>query len=105
MSRTGWRERARRMIEAAPGLERRGEALTEAEQRVLASVRNAVATTGRYSNAEDRMKVIDMVYWRKATSLRGAAICCRYSYDTVQEWNADFVGLVDAYYRYECMKT
>lgn len=129
MARNNWRERARRIIEAYPALLRKesqlhscrvtpvysglpgGNAMTRTtkdnvsrelcleDQRKLNSVKHAIATTSRYRNSEDRVKVVDLVYWKKTHTLQGAAQICSYSYDTVQEWNADFIALVDAYYR------
>lgn len=129
MGKSNWREKAKRIIEAYPALLREenelrsaritpvyngmpggggagrsteGAALKELDpewQRRLDSVRNAIATTNRYRNGKDRLKVIDLVYWKKTHTLQGAALSCNYCYDTVQEWNAAFIELVDAYYR------
>ena len=99
MRKTGWRARARRIIESAPALNRKETALSAEENRMLESVRNAIESLGRYSNCRERLEVVDMVYWRHECTLRGAAERLHYSYQTVQEWNAEFLGLVDAFFR------
>lgn len=69
------------------------------KQRKLDAVRRAISTTGRYRNAKDRLRVIDLVYWQQTHTLQGAAQHCHYSWETAQEWNAAFIELVDAYMR------
>lgn len=128
-SKDNWREETRKIIRAYPALLREenglrdcritpsytgmpgggnGSSKTETaalkelspkKQRELDAVKRAIATTGRYRNAEDRLKVIELVYWRKSHTLQGAAQFCNYSYAAAKEWNAEFIGLVDAYMR------
>ena len=129
MSKENWRERTKRIIEAYPQLKRELNELQAAKvtpnyngmpgsqeagrttegtalrtlpaesQRMLDAVEKAIATTGRYRNSHHRLRIVDLVYWKKTHNLQGAAIKFHYSYDTVQEWNADFIELVDAYMR------
>ena len=129
MAKENWRERTKRIIEAYPALLREKaevqaaritpaynsmpgsneasrttegtalQTLPPESQRMLDAVERAIATTGRYRNSHHRLRVVDLVYWKRTHDLQGAAIMCHYSYDTVQEWNADFIELVDAYYR------
>ena len=73
--------------------------LPPGSQRELDAVRKAISTTDRYRNSRDRLKVIDLVYWKQTHDLHGAAMRCHYSYESVQEWNAAFIELVDAYMR------
>lgn len=73
--------------------------LSPDKQRKLDAVNRAIATTGRYRNAKERLRVIDLVYWQQTHTLQGAALYCHYSYDTAAEWNAAFIELVDAYMR------
>lgn len=124
-----WREQTKRIIEAYPGLLREENELRECKitpsangmpggggvsrstenvamrelppesQRMLDSVRNAIATTNRYRNGKDRLRVIDLVFWKKTHDLHGAALRCHYSYETARDWTAEFVELVDAYMR------
>lgn len=129
MAKDNWREKAKKIIETYPALLREEaeirncritptlsgmpsgggrsrstettalRELRPEQQRRLDSVRNAIATTNRYRNGRDRLKIIDLVYWKRTHTLQGAALHCNYCYDTVQEWNAAFIELVDAYYR------
>lgn len=128
-SKDNWREETRRIIRSYPELAREEARLRECritpsytgtpgsggsgsktenaalkelpprKQRELDAVRRAISTTGRYRNAKDRLKVIDLVYWRQTHTLQGAAQLCHYSWETAQEWNAAFIELVDAYMR------
>lgn len=128
-NKDNWREETRRIIRAYPGHVREEHRLRECritpsltgmpgggsfgsktetaalkelspqKQRELDAVKRAIATTGRYRNAKERLKVIELVYWRESHTLQGAAQFCNYSYAAAKEWNAEFIGLVDAYMR------
>lgn len=128
MAKENWRERAKRMIEAYPQLlKEKNELLSQPvtpnyngmpgsheagrktentalqtlpreQQRMLDAVERAKTFTGRYQNSKQRMQLIDLVYWKKTHTLHGAAAKLHYSYDTIQEWNADFIKLVAAFY-------
>lgn len=70
------------------------------DQRELDAVRNAIATTMRYRNGQDRLKLIDLVFWRpRPYELRPAADRIHVSYQTAKIWHNDFVALTDAYLR------
>lgn len=70
------------------------------DQRELDAVRNAIATTMRYRNGQDRLKLIDLVFWRpRPYELRPAADRIHVSYQTAKNWHNDFVALTDAYIR------
>ena len=69
-------------------------------QRELDAVRMAIATTMRYRNGDHRLKLIDMMYWRRyGRSMRSAAAEVHCSYDTASEWHKAFIELTDAYMR------
>jgi len=51
-----------------------------------------------YVDADVRLHAMDLVYFRKTHTLRGAAMACDYSEKTVQQWNdsiliAVYIGL------------
>ena len=58
------------------------------------AVRAAIEQTGRMSNGHDRMRVIELVYWKKTCALKYAGLHVRYSEDTAQNWHADFIRAV-----------
>ena len=55
-------------------------------------------TKRNYENSKERIRVIELVYWKRTHTLQGAALTFPYSYDTVQGWHAEFIKLVDAFY-------
>lgn len=125
----GWRQEARRVIREYPELVRRARALHEAgmtpsysgmpgggaatrttelvamrqlsppDQRKLDAVQKAIGTTARYSNGDLRLRVIDLLYWRRTHTMEGAACSVHVSVRTAQAWHGAFVELVDAYLR------
>lgn len=73
--------------------------LPKEESKQFNAVRQAIkCTKRRYDNADERLKVIDLVYWTRSHDLQGAALKVGYSYDTVQEWHSEFIKMVDAFY-------
>lgn len=70
------------------------------DQRELDAIRNAIATTMRYRNGTERIKLVELVFWRpRPYPLRPAAERIHVSYHTAQVWHADFIALTDAYMR------
>lgn len=69
------------------------------DQRALDAVSAAIQTTMRYRNGDLRVKIIDLVYWRRSHTLEGAALAVHVSTKTAQAWHSDFIELVDAYLR------
>lgn len=73
--------------------------LPKEKSKQFNAVRQAIkCTKRRYDNADERLKVIDLVYWTESHDLQGAALKVGYSYDTVQEWHSEFIKMVDAFY-------
>jgi len=58
------------------------------------AVERAIEETKKLSNAEDRLKVIDAVFWKRSHTLEGAAQLVPCSYRTAQRWHSDFVRAV-----------
>ena len=74
--------------------------LAPSDQRQLDAVRMAISTTMRYRNGQERMRLVDMVFWRpRPYELRPAADRMHISYQTAKIWHSDFVALTDAYMR------
>jgi len=72
--------------------------LPKTQQREFAAVCKAIATTERYKNGLDRLKLINLMYWDNTHTMQGAALQIPVSYDTAKEWNREFIRLVASHY-------
>lgn len=72
--------------------------LPTTRQREYEAVSMAIAVTGRMKTGRYRLKVIDLVFWKRSHTLEGAALMVPCSYDTAQNYHADFIKLVAKYY-------
>lgn len=62
------------------------------------AVSKAIAVTERLRTGKDRMKLVDLVFWKQSHTLGGAAVATHISYDTAIDYHGDFIMLV-AYFR------
>lgn len=72
--------------------------LPKPKQREYDAVRNAIAVTERMKTKTDRLRMIEMVFWKKSHTLTGAAMALSISYETAVEYHRDFIMLT-AFYR------
>lgn len=72
--------------------------LPSTSQREYEAVRRAVETTEHYRNGQERLKVIELVLWKKTHNLQGAALQIPCHVDTAKVWHGDFIRLVASYY-------
>ena len=68
--------------------------LPSTRQREYEAVRRAITTTSRQRNGEDRLKVIDMVLWKRSHTLEGAALMIPCSAITAKRYHVEFIYLV-----------
>lgn len=68
------------------------------KQKEYEAVKAAVGLTHRMATGEERMKVVELVFWKQSHTLNGAAIRANISYDTAINYHGDFIMLV-AYFR------
>lgn len=68
--------------------------LSDAESNVIAAVEFAMAMQGAYYNADARLKMLELVYYKKTHTLQGAALECGYSIETVWKWNTEVLAAV-----------
>lgn len=68
--------------------------LTEWEERVISAVEFAMRMQSRYYNADARMKMLSLVYFRRTHTLQGAAIEVGYNINTVKAWNTEILSAV-----------
>ena len=61
-------------------------------------MRKAIEATERMTASLDRLKIIDLVFWKRSHTLDGAALAIPCSYQTAQQYHADFIHLVAKFY-------
>lgn len=64
------------------------------DQRHYDAISRALFVTQRLTNGQWRVKMIDLMYFRKSHEMQGAALECHISYATARQWHAEFVRLV-----------
>lgn len=72
--------------------------LPKTQQREFAAVCKAIATTERYRDGADRLKVIKLVLWDNTHTLEGAALQIPCSVITAKRWHGEFIRLVASYF-------
>lgn len=58
------------------------------------AVQRAIEKTKLLRDGEERLKLIDLVFFKQSHSLQGASIKCFISYETAVNWHGDFIRLV-----------
>lgn len=81
------------------GISRRTESiaireLPKPKQREYDSVRRTILVTEHLRTGKDRLKLIDLVFWKGSHTLSGAAMALNISYDTAVDYHGDFIMLV-----------
>ena len=72
--------------------------LPRPRQRELDAVTNTIRLTERLRTGKERLKLIDMVFWKGTHTLAGAAMALNISYDTAIDYHGDFIMLT-AYHK------
>ena len=85
--RYGWGAYAKWMIRSYKG----GGLMTKAER---AAVADAIAETEQLVDGAERLRLIDLVLWKRTHTLQGAAMAVYVSERTAQEWHRQFIRLV-----------
>lgn len=67
-------------------------------QREYEAVRRAIETMSLQPNGEIKLKIIDLVYWKRSHTLEGAGMRVGYEYKTARQINGEFIRLVAAKY-------
>lgn len=68
--------------------------LPKPKQVEFDAVRKAIEGTRRVKAGADRLKLIDLVFWKQSHTLSGAALAVNISYDTAINYHGDFIMLV-----------
>lgn len=85
--RYGWWSYAKWMIRSYKG----GGLMTKDE---LAAVKDAIEETEQLVDGAERLRLIDLVLWKRTHTLQGAAMAVYVSERTAQEWHRQFIRLV-----------
>lgn len=72
--------------------------LPKAKQMEYDAVRKAIAVTEKMKNGAERLKIINLVFWKNSHTLQGAAMAIPVSYETAVEYHRDFI-MIAAYFR------
>lgn len=72
------------------------QTLTEREEAIIRAVDLAVGVQAGYYNADARMKVISLIYFKQTHTMWGVAIEVRYNLNTVKAWNTEVLMAVYA---------
>lgn len=68
------------------------------KQREYEAVRRAVEYTKHFKNGEERLKIIDLMYWKNSHTLAGAGQKVGYGYDRARQIHQEFIVAVATYY-------
>ena len=68
--------------------------LSPARQADYDAVTKAIEYTKRLKTGTERLKLIDMVFWKQSHTLDGASYAIGYSYDQGKTFQRDFLRLV-----------
>lgn len=58
------------------------------------AVKDAIEQTKSLSDGTERLKLIDLVFWKQSHTLFGASYQCSVSYETAVKWHGDFIKAV-----------
>lgn len=72
--------------------------LPTTRQREYEAVRQAIAVTERMKSNRDRLKIIDLVFWKRTHTLEGAAATIPCHYNTAQKYHSEFIVLTATFY-------
>ena len=62
--------------------------------REVEAVRMAIDETEALQNGRERLRLIDLVFWKQTHTMIGACSACHVSERTGQQWHADFIHAV-----------
>lgn len=72
--------------------------LPTTRQREYAAVNRAIAATERMTASRDRLRIIDLVFWKRSHTLEGAALMIPCSYMTARRYHSEFIMTVASMY-------
>lgn len=87
------------IVRSGSGRSRQTETLATVElprvaMREYEAVRAAVEQTLKREDGRERIRMIDLIFWRQTHTLAGAALAVHVSYVTASRWHGEFIRLV-----------
>lgn len=70
--------------------------LTGQKRREYDAVENAICATKTRADGNERLQMVDRVFWAQTHTLQGAALAGHVSYETAVNWHRDFIKEVAA---------
>lgn len=86
-----WRRDAYRALREYPRAKKRNG---PGDQAIVSAVEFAMKMQMQYYNAQERLRMIRLVYFVRTHTLQGAAMECHYSLQTVKNWNTEILTAV-----------
>lgn len=68
--------------------------LTETEMREIDAVDAAIEATKKLNDGELRLKLVDIIFWKRTHTLEGAAMVLHISERTARRWHTEFIRTV-----------
>ena len=90
-----WKKEAKKALRAYPKAKARGDDTS--------AIDIALEQQKAYYNGAERMRMVDLVYFRRSHTITGAAMEVQYSPEAVQRWNAELVHAAAAALRAQKM--
>ena len=72
--------------------------LPRSKQLEYDAVRRAIEVTGMLKTGADRLRIVDLVFFKQSHTLDGAAYATSISYDRAIDYHGDFI-MIAAYFR------
>lgn len=93
--RPNWWNYVKKILQEYPELiKKKPEKLTHNEKRKIGAVNLAIAKNINEPNAEERIKIINLVYFKKTHAIYGAAQTIPCHENTAGHWQAEFIKWV-----------
>lgn len=68
--------------------------MTETEMREVDAVKAAVDATLKLNDGEIRIRLVDIIFWKRTHTLEGAAMILHISERTARRWHTEFIRTV-----------
>ena len=88
-----WWGYVKSIIRRYPRLCRENPAPESVGGREKQAVEQAIERTRRRRDGEERLRLIELVFWKESHTLAGAALCCHVSERTARRWHGEFIRL------------
>ena len=64
------------------------------DEAVITAVEFAQRMQATYPNGKERLRMMELVYFRRTHTLEGAAMECHYSVEAIKRWNNEILAAV-----------